>query len=577
MAAVMAGAACERPSGGGADAARPNAQEGGVHDAVGPGRDAAALALDLARPPGATRLRVRVRDADSGEPLPAIVALFHDDTGRMLHFGRVVDVAALGMGQTLVSVGPNETPLSWQGLVLWRGEEIIDVGVDLIPAFDQVVDRGIPYGRYRLVAHRGPEYDLTEGLVELPPDVGDVTVDLPLSRVVDTRGYAAVDLHVHSKPSGDSHITVADRAKWMAAAGLDGYVATEHDLAVDPAPTIAALWPGSGTAPVAGFAGSETSGLNAHFVVFPAAYDPNAPRGGAPEPNFQGPSRDFFQMLHALPSAPVVIAAHPRLGWASYFADHLLCGGFRDHTRLPPCSVDFDGIELLNGFLACGTKIDETLADWYALLDLGRRVTATAGSDSHGASLLLGGSPRTYVRVSDDRAAALTGAQIADAVRRQAGLVTTGPFLTVRTSEGRGEGEIATATDGAIKISVRMQAASWVRVDEVRLLVNGAPAVSWTVPRVGQATPLFEAQDHAVPITRDSFITVEARAAAALPSFLVGEWVETARITDESSPFSCPASPAGTPVGAALPQGMLPFAVTNPLFVDADGDGTFSR
>jgi hypothetical protein len=63
-----------------------------------------------------------------------------------------------------------------------------------------------------------------------------------------------------------------------------------------------------------------------------------------------------------------------------------------------------------------------------------------------------------------------------------------------------------------------------------------------------------------VTLAEDGFITVEARGMTPLPPFIVGEAMALA------GPGECDPLPGGA-------KGMVPFAVTNPVFVDVDGDG----
>jgi hypothetical protein len=272
----------------------------------------------------------------------------------------------------------------------------------------------------------------------------------------------------------------------------------------------------------------------------------------------------YLETLHLLAGSPLVQLNHPRLGWqgAAYFNGGSPCGVWSDRSQRPRCPLDFEAMEVLNAYLVCGSKIEETLADWLALLRLGVVTTATGNSDSHGTVNHLPGFPRTYVRAPDDRPEAFVERDFMAALRGARAIATTGPFLTIRAGEA-GEGELVRPDAGTLRVSARMQAASWVRVDELRLRVNGEIVKTWPVPRVGAATPLLEIADEVVQVgDRDAFVTVEARGREPLPPFIVGEY---ASLVAEQ----CPPSPGERP-------GMVPFAVTNPIFVDADGDGRYT-
>ncbi len=520
----------------------------------------------------ATRLHIRVLDAKTRARLPAMVSLFPVAGGNRLRFGNFADPDTAGMGTTAYEVGMGGALLTWHGIAVWRGEAVVPVGVDFDIRGHEVVDRKIPHGRYRLVANRGVEYDLSEAEVDLAPGRGAVFVELLLPRVVDTSGYVAADMHVHSVSSGDSRLSEKDRVKSMAIAGVEVVVASDHDYNTDLSEAVRALWPQPGDAPpLTAVPGNEASYTDvAHFNVFPVVVDRSRPKQGAVAPPDGGtPSQSFFDGLRALPGRPVVQLNHTRLGFPAYF-DNGRCGPWLDRRTFPPCSLDFDAMEVLSGYLTCGTKIEAQMNDWYALLGFGILVTATGASDTHGTSRLLGGFPRTYVRIPDDRPEAVRPDDFVTAVRERRAIATSGPFLTLRVNDSREEGALMTETAGRVTAKMRMQAASWVVVDEVRLRVNGDVVKSWPVPRIGVATPFFEVAGEIVETPADAFITAEAYGRKSLPPFVVGEWTEIARLGQGgvTGPFNCPASPGAE-------QGMAVFAVTNPVFVDADGDGRF--
>jgi len=109
---------------------------------------------------------------------------------------------------------------------------------------------------------------------------------------------------------------------------------------------------------------------------------------------------------------------------------------------------------------------------------------------------------------------------------------STGPILEV-TLDGRGPGERFRGAAGELHIVVR--AAEWVPVHEVRVFVNGA---------LRQRVDLAESRDLVLPMrfSADAFVTVEVEGEAG-------------------------------PIYAAIAPGFTPFAFSNPIFVDADGDG----
>jgi hypothetical protein len=549
---------------------------------AGPPADARAdaTALPEAGPVAATSLHVLVHDAATGRPVPAKIFLWNADTDEQLHFGNFFDPPLCqGMATSLNELGGGGALATWNGIALWNGEARLPIGTTWdVPANGCPGDagvpehrEGIPFGHYRVVAARGLEYELATADVDLPRDRGEVTVDLPLARTVDTRGYLAADMHIHSgSPDGtgswDSLVTPVDRVKTEAVAGVEVVVSSDHDYLTDLGAPIAALWPEA--PPMASIVGDEASASFGHFNAMPVAVDATRPAtNGALSPaQVQSMSpKQLFERLHAMPTSPLVQLNHPRLPFAAYFNNSNACD-WHDLTKLPRCSLDFEAIEVLNGWLACSGKIHETLADWYALMGFGVTLAATGNSDTHGSSDIEAGFPRSYVRVVEDTVPAFDEAEFVGAVRGRRVVATTGPFLTLRVGS-EAEGGMVTPTVNAtgaleVRASLRLQAASWIQVDVVRLLVDGRVVKSWNVAAAsGAPASLFQVDDVPITVTADAAITAEAEGATPLPRWMVGEF-----LLDPQFNFLC---------GMPARPGMIPFAVTNAVFVDADGDGIF--
>jgi hypothetical protein len=585
---LASGLGCQLPPGAVAPVGAP---DGGVVDAraeapddvvesVGT-RDASA---DAAAPPadgaGSTILHLTVHDATTGKPLPAKIFLRDATTDTPLHFGDFLEQPlCMGMAGSLREVGEGGALATYNGLALWNGEarlpigttwDVPDNGCESADAGVPAHRDGIPFGRYAIVAARGLEYELTTAVVDLEPGRGEISIDLPLSRTVDTRGYFAADMHIHSgsadgSGSWDSLVSPDNRVKTEAVSGVEVVVSSDHDYNTDLGLPIARLWGAS--PPMASIIGDEASASFGHFNAMPVTTDAARPStNGALAPDqiqLMSP-KQLFDRLHALPTAPLIQLNHPRLPFAAYFNDMRACD-WHDLSQLPRCSLDFEALEVLNGWLACGGKVHETLADWYALMGFGVTLTATGNSDTHGSSNIEAGFPRSYVRVADDTVPAFDEAEFVGAVRAHRVIATTGPFLTLRVGSS-GEGDLVrpvhTPTAAQVRVSLRLQAASWVKVDVVRLLVDGRVVKTWNVPvSNGAPASLFQIDDEPVTVTADAAITAEAEGATPLPPWMVGQF-----LLDPNMIHLC---------GDPAQPGMIPFAVTNPVFVDADGDGMF--
>lgn len=528
---------------------------------------------------GLTWLHLTVVDTATGLRVPAKVSMW-DVAGAPVHFGDFIDgpfcdaTSGGTMGSSIAEIAPGAMA-TWSGIALWRGEATIPIGGEwTVPGACGRPDhlQKIPFGTYTLRVSRGLEYEITTLVIDLPENAGRVDRLVPISRTVDTREYLAADMHIHTGDgthgSGDSSVRAVDRVKSEVATGIEVLVSSDHDYNTDFSEILRALWPDPGDPPpAASVVGEEATGGNpswAHLNAYPMPYDPAAPFGGAipKDTAVKLAPQKLFDALHRLSTLPLVQVNHPRLyGFAAYF-DSAVCGpgGWTDHARLPDCPRDFDALEVLNGFLACGSKIRQTLADWYALTALGVRTTAVGNSDTHYTAGILAGFPRTYVRVPEDTPAGFDEATYVAALRGGRAIATTGPFVTLTVDGGAREGDLVKNTSGTVRVGIRVQSASWIRPDAVRLLVDGEVRESWALGAWGG---VWSIADHPVAIGKDASVNVEVEGATPLPDWLAGEYLPS----DKGGKLC--------PNGEGAAAGMIPFAVTNPVFVDADGDGVW--
>ncbi len=410
-------------------------------------------------------------------------------------------------------------------------------------------------GRYRILATRGPEYSVTEATVVA---VAGKTIDLDIEspqRLIHSPGWLSADLHVHAERSDDSALPMRTRVASFVAQATDLLVATDHDAVTDYGPLIRKLGLASQLASMVG--AEVTSSLRSeraphttgHSNVFPLPYLPLAYRRGSPSSE-GGRLRDLVSEVRALGGKRIVQLNHPRshagtrrdgnlfthLAVAGEPFDPMLALDRKPNLVLiekDPQSglrdLDFDTMELMNG--PSMQKYWQTRADWYALLLQGEFRSATANSDSHHLNELVA-LPRNYVRMKNDEVASFDQAAFIAAVRAGRSYGTTGPLLDLRL--GKAEiGDRFVGSEGVLVIRVR--AAPWVPVSRARVFVDGNLTVEFGVV-VGETRE--------VPLTfeRDAFVTVEVE---------------------------------GTPseLYSAVAPGFRPFAFTNPIFVDADGDG----
>ncbi len=413
----------------------------------------------------------------------------------------------------------------------------------------------IPPGAYRVLATRGPEYAIHESAIELRAGETKALDLAPLARTSPTPGWLAADLHVHSGRSFDSSLPEARQVEAFAASGAEILVSTEHDRIFDPRATIAAAGLAGELASVTGsemtsaWAGGDSPYTAGHLNVFPLAVEPTAyGRGAIP---LEGRRlRDVLAALRERPSPPFVQMNHPRPdpagGDVDAYFNHLAVAGEPLDPAKPlgewPNAVlierspahgrrdlDVDALELFNAENL--VRFRQTRADWLSFLLQGERIVGTANSDSHRLGHVVG-LPRTYVRVAEDRVAAFDEEAFIAALRAGRAYGSTGPLVNVRLGVA-GLGEIHPGTRGVLEIAVA--AADWIPIAEWRAYVDG---------ELVHRAPIGRGESAALPLVfaRDAFVTVEVE------------------------------GPAEGLYRDVLP-GFVPFAFTNPIFVDVDGNG----
>jgi hypothetical protein len=427
------------------------------------------------------------------------------------------------------------------------------------------VDIALPAGRYRVVASRGPELTIDEAVVEIARG-RETAIELGLARVVDTRGYVGCDLHAHTARSLDSPVTLEKRLAASVAEGVECVVEAERNVVADPRPAVSALGLG---AHVAAFGGVElASDASAqpfgHLVVLPLDAAAQAPRGGAPRVR----DRSLREVLDEIRAGGdrVVGVAHPRSGGRGLL--ELL--RFNDATGAgdaPGYDGRFDTIEVWSGRPAA--ERDRALEDLWALLRASHPATPTASAFVHGRPGDEPGYPRTYVAVADDDPQKLAASDLVSGLAKRRDVVlTNGPFVTVRASgagESTGPGSLVTLDPKKrTELTVRVERAPWVDATELTLFVGGVAAA--TVPLSGaQKTARGALMDEQVfTLARGKAPSRQAASGRPAP-IVVTEDTFVVAVVHGVRPLA--------PVLSGDAAELAPFAMTSPIWLDADGDG----
>jgi hypothetical protein len=442
---------------------------------------------------------------------------------------------------TLVGVQGTESPrLTHNDIGRQEGESI--VAFDRVFSISGVGVVRVPIGTYDVYVSRGPEWDwfIARNVKVSAGKTAEVRASL--KHVVNTRGWLSADFHVHAALSSDSHVPMLDRVYEFCADGVDMIVSTDHNVVSDYQPVIEEA---GATRFLGSMTGDElTTGGWGHFGAFPLPRDLEKAGHGAVLVHGRS-AKDFFADVRTNAPEAVIDIHHPRIDREIGYFNLAGFDAHADKADKLGFSFDFDAVEVLNGYQDSERRsVDRVIDDWFALLNHGHMVTATGNSDTHHLDHNIGGYPRNYVRVTEDRPDRLKPFEVARSLKGHHSFFTTAPFikLTVGTAS---LGDLAPAPGGKARAEVEVQAAPWVSVSTVTLYVDGREVQRWKVPESKEAVRFRGGQD--VAVQRDAWIVARVDGDKVL-----------APVVGDQKHFD-----------------VRPLAVTNPVFLDVDGNGHY--
>ncbi|MBW2731901.1 MAG: hypothetical protein JRH20_05870 [Deltaproteobacteria bacterium] len=237
------------------------------------------------------------------------------------------------------------------------------------------------------------------------------------------------------------------------------------------------------------------------------------------------------------------------------------------------------------------TTMRGTLDDWFQMLNRGVRRTLFGNSDSHDTYGTEAGIPRNYIRSSTDHPPAIDKREVTRELRAMRSFATYGPFVEL-SSANTDTGGVATVNDeGKVQLSIRVQSPSWFDVDRLELYRNGelikivkgrqdCPQRSPDCIRLPNDSIVnYQAILDDKP-SRDAWYVVVAMGIDGKSMAPVYSSPPTARlglfeVIQRLAPLLPPLRSLGVPLSPTVSK-VRPFAVTNPLFVDTDGDGAYT-
>jgi len=401
----------------------------------------------------------------------------------------------------------------------------------------------LPAGTYLATSSRGPEFAVETRVIEvLAGAPGDLR--FTLDRVLATPGLVSVDTHMHTQFS-DGSVLVPRRLQSAAAEGVDVVVSADHNTVIDYGPELKLLGLAGELAFVPGAEVTARTG-SIHFNTFPVAVRPGEPTKGAIGVRDETPAKLFALAREKNPGSLIHIN-HPRSSGLGYFVTYGL-DPEKAAFAAAPFDLDFEVLEVMNG-----AKFDEanrkSIEDWFHLVNRGYPIRIAASSDAHGVDGGETGYSRTYVLMAEPVAGAVDQAALVAALRKGRAFVSNGPVVAVRANGKATFGDLVKTKKGRVDLDIAVTGAPWLDVSEVRLVVNGERRPPLAIKGADGRTVKFRGRVR-LEMPRDGWVAVEVLGGRSL------------------YPLIQQRSGDGSPEEAALP-----YALTNPIFVDADGDG----
>jgi hypothetical protein len=403
----------------------------------------------------------------------------------------------------------------------------------------------LPAGRYRVHAGRGFEYTVDTQTVSVGS--GDTRkVSLKIRREVPTGNLVSCDTHIHTLHfSGHGDATDDERALTIAGEGIELPIATEHNQVNGYAAAAERMGVRNRFTPVLG---SEITTTKGHFNIFPCVSGEKLADWKLTE------WPKLLESIRATPGVKVAILNHARDRHSNFvpFAPE----NFNPVTgeNLRGFDFTFDAMEVFNSGAHRSDNM-ELLRDWMALLNNGTRIVAVGGSDCHDVNRYILGQGRTYITCKDTDPSKIDVAEACDNLLKGRAVVSLGLLTQIKVNSVHGVGDLVTGAGTDLDVEVKVYGPSWTRVERVELYANGT-RIRDEWPEGGTAGGEKVRLRWKIGKPKND---VHLIAIASGPGIRDPYW-------NLSRPYQ-PDSPAWNP---------RVFGVTNPVWIDADGDGNFA-
>ena len=419
--------------------------------------------------------------------------------------------------------------------------------------------RPIDPGRYDVFVSYGPEYDAVQQTIEVT--AGQATpLQVTLKRTVDTAGWVSAELHSHSTPSGDNTSQQRGRVQNLLCEHLEFCPCTEHNRIDSYAEHLDAL---DAEHLMATCTGMELTGsplpVN-HQNAFPLHHHPHTQDGGGPRTDTNPVVQIERLAMWDDGAEKVVQGNHPHIhqihgdrdtdgkpdeGFREMF-------GYMDVIEVHPLESIFQVPQKPLDPRDRGNRI----FGWMQLLNHGYRIPGVVNTDAH-YNLHGSGWLRNWFHSSTDDPAKIDVADMVHTAEHGHIVMSSGPFLSVRMSgqhQGKSQsalpGDDLICDDGQCSVEIRVQCPNWLDINRVQLLVNGR-----LVPQHNYTRRSHPQWFHDGTVRFEQTVPLQLESDAHVIVAVIGEGLKL-----------------GSVMGKQFGE-RPPAAVSNPVFVDLQGDG----
>ncbi|MFQ6069890.1 MAG: CehA/McbA family metallohydrolase [Candidatus Aminicenantales bacterium] len=406
----------------------------------------------------------------------------------------------------------------------------------------------LPAGKYLIYASRGPEYTIDHQITEVlrgePQEI-----NFSIERVIQLKHLISMDPHMHTTNS-DGRMGIEERIKSVVAEGVDVAVATDHNYITDYNPFLREL---GFEKYLAVFCGNEVSARGViHYNSYPLKFRPEEENNGAIS-LLEDEASTLFKASREKEPEAIIQVNHPRSGSIGYFNNYSLDPESAAYA-LSTFDTSFDVLEVMNGPYFYYRSNKNVVEDWLHLLNRGYFFPLVGSSDSHTIDRGEPGYSRTYIYYKGKKGEELERKKLVEAIKKGHSFTTNGPIILVKANGRYMPGETFTSPSGKIVLECKVLAAPWIRVDEIRLIINGKR--ERTIPLEAEKNqkqhPFRVKKKISLKLEKDSYLAAEVLGRKSLYPVL-----------QRSS------------LSGEMEDAALPYALTNPIFVDVDGNKKF--